>query len=60
MLIARFPDTEPFIDRPVARTAVLADEVGLSEGQLRRRFEAAVGYGPKRLGRSCVFNACWS
>jgi transcriptional regulator GlxA family with amidase domain len=29
----------------------LAAEVGLSERQLRRRFEAAVGYGPKRLGR---------
>ena len=34
--------------RPVS---ALADEIGLSERQLRRRFEAAVGYGPKRLGR---------
>jgi transcriptional regulator GlxA family with amidase domain len=51
------------VDRPVARAvaalraqpdtpvAELAAEVGLSERQLRRRFEAAVGYGPKRLGR---------
>jgi transcriptional regulator GlxA family with amidase domain len=31
--------------------SALADEVGLSERQLRRRFEVAVGYGPKRLGR---------
>jgi transcriptional regulator GlxA family with amidase domain len=38
--------TQP--DRPVS---ALADEVGLSERQLRRRFEDAVGYGPKRLGR---------
>jgi len=35
-------------DTPVS---ALADEVGLSERQLRRRFEIAVGYGPKRLGR---------
>jgi AraC-like DNA-binding protein len=35
-------------DRPVSG---LADAVGLSERQLRRRFETAVGYGPKRLSR---------
>ena len=29
----------------------LARELALSERQLRRRFEAAVGYGPKRLAR---------
>jgi len=27
----------------------LADEIGLSERQLRRRFTEAVGYGPKAL-----------
>jgi transcriptional regulator GlxA family with amidase domain len=32
-------------------SSALAAGVGLSERQLRRRFEAAVGYGPKRLGR---------
>jgi AraC-like DNA-binding protein len=58
-----FADVDPVVDRPVARAvamlraqpdrpvSALADDVGLSERQLRRRFEAAVGYGPKRLGR---------
>jgi AraC-like DNA-binding protein len=58
-----FADTEPLVDRPVVRAvgvlraqpdipvAKLAAEVGLSERQLRRRFDVAVGYGPKRLGR---------
>jgi AraC-like DNA-binding protein len=55
--------TDPEPDRPVTRAievlraqpdrpvTALAAEVGLSERQLRRRFEVAVGYGPKRLGR---------
>jgi AraC-like DNA-binding protein len=58
-----FAVADPVVDRPVARAvavlraqpdrpvSALADEIGLSERQLRRRFEAAVGYGPKRLGR---------
>ncbi len=58
-----FAQTNPVVDRPVARAvaalhgqpdrpvSALATEIGLSERQLRRRFEAAVGYGPKRLGR---------
>jgi AraC-like DNA-binding protein len=58
-----FANTDPVIDRAVARAvslvraqpdtqvSTLADEIGLSERQLRRRFVAAVGYGPKRLGR---------
>jgi AraC-like DNA-binding protein len=58
-----FAQTNPVVDRPVARAvaalraqpdrpvSALADEIGLSERQLRRRFEVAVGYGPKRLGR---------
>ena len=37
-------------DREVA-AGTLAYELGVSQRQLRRRFEAAVGYGPKRLGR---------
>ena len=36
---------------PRASVAALADDLGLSERQLRRRVRAAVGYGPKRLAR---------
>lgn len=36
---------------PRARVEALAGELGVSARQLRRRFEAAVGYGPKRLAR---------
>lgn len=36
---------------PRARVALLARELDVSARQLRRRFEAAVGYGPKRLAR---------
>jgi AraC-like DNA-binding protein len=58
-----FAAADPVLDRPVARAVevlraqpdrpvtALAAEVSLSERQLRRRFEVAVGYGPKRLGR---------
>jgi AraC-like DNA-binding protein len=63
VVVDYFATVEPVLDRPVARAvsvlrsdpdtpvSALADEVGLSERQLRRRFEVAVGYGPKRLGR---------
>jgi AraC-like DNA-binding protein len=56
-------DSEPFVDtavigaigmlqrRPHWPVAGLAAAVDLSERQLRRRFETAVGFGPKRLGR---------
>jgi AraC-like DNA-binding protein len=40
---------------PAARVEALADEVGLSERQLRRRFHAAAGYGPKTLQRVLRF-----
>jgi transcriptional regulator GlxA family with amidase domain len=36
---------------PSQRVDRLADELGFSERQLRRRFQAAVGYGPKTLQR---------
>ncbi len=36
---------------PRARVETLAGDIGVSARQLRRRFEAAVGYGPKRLAR---------
>jgi AraC-like DNA-binding protein len=39
------------LDDPRVRVRRLAAELGVSERQLRRRFESAVGYGPKRLGR---------
>jgi len=37
------------------RVGALSAEVGLSERHLRRRFERAVGYGPKTLGRVLRF-----
>jgi AraC-like DNA-binding protein len=37
--------------RPGAAVAPLADQLGVSERQLRRRVAAAVGYGPKLLTR---------
>jgi AraC-like DNA-binding protein len=63
MLGRYFSKVEPVVDQPVAHSIEMlrrrpaspvsgvASAVGLSERQLRRRFEAAVGYGPKRLGR---------
>ncbi len=36
---------------PRVRVHALAGELGVSARQLRRRFESAVGYGPKRLAR---------
>jgi AraC-like DNA-binding protein len=63
MLMRYFAKVEPVVDQPVAQTiemlrrrpaspmSYVASTVGLSERQLRRRYEAAVGYGPKRLGR---------
>jgi AraC-like DNA-binding protein len=41
--------------RPDVRVRELADRVGVSERQLRRRFAAAVGYGPKTLQRVLRF-----
>jgi AraC-like DNA-binding protein len=40
---------------PRARVETVADDVGLSERQLRRRFHAAVGYGPRTLQRVLRF-----
>ncbi|HEY5196480.1 MAG TPA: helix-turn-helix domain-containing protein [Solirubrobacteraceae bacterium] len=39
------------LGRPDVVVSRLADELGISERQLRRRVSAAVGYGPKRLAR---------
>jgi AraC-like DNA-binding protein len=40
---------------PHASVEAVADDVGLSERQLRRRFQAAVGYGPRTLQRVLRF-----
>ena len=40
---------------PQARAEDVADDVGLSPRQLRRRFHACVGYGPKTLQRVLRF-----
>ena len=40
---------------PGARIGALADSLGTSERQLLRRFDAAVGYGPKLLDRVLRF-----
>jgi AraC-like DNA-binding protein len=40
---------------PQARAEDVADDVGLSQRQLRRRCHAAVGYGPKTLQRVLRF-----
>jgi AraC-like DNA-binding protein len=60
-VLARLPragDVDPMIRAAVrllyaprpAPVPVVAERFGLSERQLRRRFETAVGYGPKTLG----------
>jgi AraC-like DNA-binding protein len=43
------------LDRPRARVAGVADELGVSARQLQRRVTAAVGYGPKMLARVLRF-----
>jgi transcriptional regulator GlxA family with amidase domain len=40
---------------PEAHISQLGDELGISERQLLRRFQTAVGYGPKVLGRVLRF-----
>ena len=67
MLTGYLAGAEPVVDTAVARAvgilqqrpdwpvSSLAAAVDLSERQLRRRFEIAVGYGPKRLGRILRF-----
>jgi AraC-like DNA-binding protein len=59
---ARHPRLDPLVAaaaaalaRPDARVADLADALAISERQFRRRFETAVGYGPKTLARVLRF-----
>jgi AraC-like DNA-binding protein len=40
---------------PRRRVDALADELGVSDRQLRRRFDSGVGYGPKTLQRVLRF-----
>jgi AraC-like DNA-binding protein len=54
----RAPQPDPLVreavsrlERPDVAIAGLADDLGVSERQLRRRVTAAVGYGPRRLAR---------
>jgi len=42
-------------DRPTSQVRALARELGVGERQLLRRFEAAVGYGPKTFQRIARF-----
>ena len=67
VLTGYLADTDPLIDTAVTRAigimrrhtnqpvSSLAGDVDLSERQLRRRFETAVGHGPKRFGRILRF-----
>jgi AraC-like DNA-binding protein len=57
---ARQPDTlvlaaARLLGRPGSRVGALRDALGVSERQLLRRFQAAVGYGPKTLDRVLRF-----
>lgn len=47
--VARLRDTHPM------SVSAIAEELGVSERQLRRRFHATVGYGPKTLARVLRF-----
>ncbi len=59
LLASRLAATDRLVDAAVAQLTrfpaleirELASRLGISERQLRRRFHAQVGYGPKRLGR---------
>jgi AraC-like DNA-binding protein len=67
MLAGYLASAEPSVDpavtwvieavrrHPQQPVSHLATAVGLSERQLRRRFETAVGFGPKRFGRILRF-----
>jgi methylphosphotriester-DNA--protein-cysteine methyltransferase len=47
--VARLRNTHP------RSVSAIAEELGISERQLRRRFHATVGYGPKTLARVLRF-----
>jgi AraC-like DNA-binding protein len=56
--LAHAPTPDPLVrsavldlSRPRTRVAALCRRIGISERQLRRRFERAVGYSPRTLAR---------
>lgn len=64
LVVSRIRETEPDpfvlaatrrLGFPGSRLEWLADALGISDRQLRRRFHAAVGYGPKTLDRVLRF-----
>jgi AraC-like DNA-binding protein len=65
--LAVAPSADRLVEAAVARLrrdlgvriGALADALGVSERQLRRRCEAAIGYGPKALGRVLRFRRVW-
>jgi AraC-like DNA-binding protein len=66
-MIGDRPDTDPVVVAAVdriragdGRVAGLGGQLGLSDRQLRRRFDQAVGYGPKQLARVVRFQRAWS
>jgi AraC-like DNA-binding protein len=48
-------DAARLLGRPGARADAVADRLGIGERQLRRRCQAAVGYGPRMLTRVLRF-----
>jgi AraC-like DNA-binding protein len=44
---------------PAVRIGALADALGVSERQLRRRCDVTIGYGPKALGCVLRFRQVW-
>jgi AraC-like DNA-binding protein len=66
-LLADRPPPDPVVDEAVARlrggdgsVAGLGRAIGISDRQLRRRFDQAVGYGPKQLARILRFQRAWA
>ena len=60
MVTERPPDrlvleTTRLLGRPGARAELVAGQLGIGERQLRRRCQAAVGYGPRMLNRVLRF-----
>jgi len=60
--LARVPDADTLVleavrrlGRPGTRVGTLSEALGTSERQLLRRFNAAIGYGPKTLDRVLRF-----
>jgi AraC-like DNA-binding protein len=66
-LLADRPPLDPVVDEAVTRlqagdgrVAGLGRAIGISDRQLRRHFDRAVGYGPKLLARVLRFQRAWA